>query len=421
MDQYLQSVTIYCVGAVLLNFSEVFFIVGQVYLHVKFRSIVDFLYNILMAVMQCLVVTFRPDMTILWFSYIYLLNSVIYFLLNLVYYWWTLKQQASLKKKSDDYDDLTRIPFESIGEFFPRFEVGFDNERWQVSLSFFKQGFLKQLLTDGEKYVFTFFSLMSLGEQGIFDSVANLGSIPARLVFSKVEESSHLYFSQTVSRGKVENSEKEIAAAKYLHAVLKGLVLLSIIVCAFGMSYSHALLHLYGGDILSSGVGPALLRMQCFYVMFLAINGITECYAFCVMTHEQLSKYNFWMAAMTLAFLTSSFVFAKLFGPVGFVLANCCNFAMRISHNVRVILARSNENGNFKPLTGIFPSKVTLATLIVAGVLCQVSERTIYEQSLLLHIGLGACIFVTAIIITLWREKWLREGLQKTFKREKSS
>ena len=37
---------------------------------------------------------------------------------------------------------------------------------------------------------------------GIYDVVGNLGSLAARLVFSKIEESAYFYFTQTVSREK---------------------------------------------------------------------------------------------------------------------------------------------------------------------------------------------------------------------------
>ena len=49
---------------------------------------------------------------------------------------------------------------------------------------------MKQLLTDCEKYVMTFFNLLTLSEQGIFDVVSNLGSLAARFIFRPAEEQS---------------------------------------------------------------------------------------------------------------------------------------------------------------------------------------------------------------------------------------
>jgi oligosaccharide translocation protein RFT1 len=47
-------------------------------------------------------------------------------------------------------------------------------------MSFQGQGVLKQVLTEGERYVMTVLNLLSLSEQGIYDVVSNLGSLAAR-------------------------------------------------------------------------------------------------------------------------------------------------------------------------------------------------------------------------------------------------
>ena len=39
---------------------------------------------------------------------------------------------------------------------------------------------MKQLLTEGERYLMTFLNLLTLSQQGIFDVVSNLGSLAAR-------------------------------------------------------------------------------------------------------------------------------------------------------------------------------------------------------------------------------------------------
>ena len=49
-----------------------------------------------------------------------------------------------------------------------------------MAVSFLGQGVLKQVLTEGERYVMTVLSLLSLAEQGIYDVVSNLGSLAAR-------------------------------------------------------------------------------------------------------------------------------------------------------------------------------------------------------------------------------------------------
>ncbi|KAF0289863.1 Protein RFT1 [Amphibalanus amphitrite] len=87
---------------------------------------------------------------------------------------------------------------------------------------------LKQLLMEGERYLMTAFHLLDFSEQGLYDVVANLGSLAARFLFQPVEENAYVYFSRTVERGK------------------------------------------------------------CAYVLLLAVNGVLECYTFAVMRQEQI-------------------------------------------------------------------------------------------------------------------------------------
>lgn len=46
----------------------------------------------------------------------------------------------------------------------------------------------------------TFFHILSFEEQGVYDLVANLGSLAARFIFLPVEESAYFYFAQTLER-----------------------------------------------------------------------------------------------------------------------------------------------------------------------------------------------------------------------------
>lgn len=66
--------------------------------------------------------------------------------------------------------------------------------------SFLKQGLMKQLLTDGERYVMTFFNTLKFDQQGIYDVVNNLGSLAARFLFKPIETAAYFYFSQLVQR-----------------------------------------------------------------------------------------------------------------------------------------------------------------------------------------------------------------------------
>jgi hypothetical protein len=95
--------------------------------------------------------------------------------------------------------------------------------RAQLTLtwSFLKQGVLKQILTEGERYVMTFFPVLSFADQGIFDIVNNLGSLAARFIFLPVEEAAYFYFSQTIRRERGDDAKKDDDGARAADVVVK--------------------------------------------------------------------------------------------------------------------------------------------------------------------------------------------------------
>lgn len=71
---------------------------------------------------------------------------------------------------------------------------------------------MKQLLTEGERYVMTVFSVLSFYEQGVFDVVNNLGSLAARFLFRPIEESAYFYFSQLIHRDKRIEEQNSVSS-----------------------------------------------------------------------------------------------------------------------------------------------------------------------------------------------------------------
>ena len=80
-------------------------------------------------------------------------------------------------------------------------------------------------------------------------------------------------------------------AAETLSVLLTFVFLIALTILCFGYAYSHLALHLYGGQLLSDGEGPILLRWYCLYVLLLALNGVTECFVFATMSQEQVDRY----------------------------------------------------------------------------------------------------------------------------------
>ena len=259
IDQYVQAVILVSLSAIVELSFEPFFVIGQIFMWVDFRAMVDFTALLIRAVLLTLAVIWDPSRTILLFGMAHLFSSIIQWLAYFTKICYELKSE-----------DSKLAPLVSLYQILPNIsDTHVDQERKALAISFWKQGILKQLLTEGEKYVFTWFSLMTLEEQGIYDVVANLGALVARLVFSKVEESAYVYFNQSISRG----NKVDPKVIKNLVLMLKTMSLFGYVVLAFGFSYSHLLLHLYGGSKLSNGLGHSLLRGHCFLVFLMAVNG----------------------------------------------------------------------------------------------------------------------------------------------------
>jgi oligosaccharide translocation protein RFT1 len=87
------------------------------------------------------------------------------------------------------------------------------------------------------------------------------------------------------------HSQKHMAeSANVLYQLLRCITCIGLVILVFGQSYSCLLLYIYGGENLIMGPGPMLMQTHCLAVFLLAINGITECYAFATMNTAQLDR-----------------------------------------------------------------------------------------------------------------------------------
>lgn len=76
-----------------------------------------------------------------------------------------------------------------------------------------------------------------------------------------------------------------------LSQLCKVVVSIGLVAVAFGQTYSHTLLYLYGGSVLTADPLPTvLLKFHCFAVLLLAVNGVTEGFVFATMNNEQLNR-----------------------------------------------------------------------------------------------------------------------------------
>ena len=179
----------------------------------------------------------------------------------------------------------------------------------------------------------TFFDVITFAEQGVYDVIANIGSLPARLVFQQIEESGYLLFTQKIIREKSPKEQNRTDlrdSSEYLKNLIKLMTIIGLILLIFGYNYSELALLIYGGQKLSEDLGTVLLQWHCVYILFIAVNGITECFTFAAMNNKQINSFNRKMITLSLVFLIASYLMTKWLGSQGFIIANCLNMVIRI-------------------------------------------------------------------------------------------
>ena len=81
---------------------------------------------------------------------------------------------------------------------------------------------------------------------------------------------------------------------------------------------------------------------------------------FALMTKDEIDHYNRRMILFSFIFLVAAFCFTKLFGSVGFIMANCLNMVIRIIHRY-VELLFLIELHNFASILHYTSNKLTMA------------------------------------------------------------
>ncbi|KAK3575349.1 hypothetical protein QTP86_025498, partial [Hemibagrus guttatus] len=407
VPHYGPAVGIFCMAALTELLTEPLWVLAHAHMLVRLKVIAESLAIIAKCLVTVMMVVSAPQ----WGLYIFSAAQCVYAgflcLCYIVYFVRFLGSEKAVKNS---------FPLRHISELLPTRMKGQPLINWKLATltwSFFKQSFLKQILTEGERYVMTFLNVLNFGDQGVYDIVNNLGSMVARFLFLPIEESFYVFFAKVLERGRdIQHQKKEEVsmAANVLECLLKLVLLIGLIITAFGYSYSHLALDMYGGDLLSSGSGPSLLRCYSFYVLLLAINGVTECFVFAAMSKEEVDRYNLVMLGLSASFLLLSYWLTWLFGGVGFILANCCNMALRIIHSIMYIHRYFQHSGH-TPLSGLRPNPALLITLIISSILTAVSEHMLCCDSgwllRIAHVFIGAVCLLAVVIMALLTEKRL--------------
>uniref|UniRef100_A0A7E4URV5 Protein RFT1 homolog n=1 Tax=Panagrellus redivivus TaxID=6233 RepID=A0A7E4URV5_PANRE len=265
----------------------------------------------------------------------------------------------------------SRYPFEEHGR-----QYSYEKSEIKLMTSLVFHSSLKQVLTEGAGYVMVFMNVLSLEQQGVYNTIERLGSLVTRLVLTPLEESAFMYFSTRLNRqsGNTANSSKKSAEAeKTYFAVLRIIISVGLTVFVFGLPYSALVIRLYGGQVLVDNQGHQMLMAYLVYLLIMAVNGLTECFAFASMNSSEILFHGYILTGSIILHLILNWALSFWIGAFGFIFANCVNSALRIYFNYRYI------SGHLKSLPSIF---TILPSLRLCG-------------SLLLNFGI---IFIASLI-----------------------
>ncbi|XP_054451701.1 protein RFT1 homolog [Pteronotus mesoamericanus] len=407
VPHYGTGVVLFGLSAVVELLGEPFWVLAQAHMFVKLKVIAESLSVILKSLLTVFLVLWLPHWGLYIFSLAQLFYTAVLVLCYVIYFKKLLGFPKSTKQQT--------LPISRMTDLLPNILRSGAFVNWKeakLTWSFFKQSFLKQTLTEGERYVMTFLNVLNFGDQGVYDIVNNLGSLVARLIFQPIEESFYIFFAKVLEREKdatLQKQEDVAMAAAVLESLLRLALLAGLTITVFGFAYSQLALDIYGGAMLSSGSGPVLLRSYCLYVLLLAINGVTECFTFAAMSKEQVDRYNFTMLALSSSFLVLSYLLTRWCGSVGFILANCFNMGIRITQSL-CFIHRYYRESPYRPLAGLQLSPVLLGAFALSGGVTGVSEVFLCcEQgwlARLAHVAVGAfCLGATLGTVLLTETK----------------
>ncbi|XP_015705789.1 protein RFT1 homolog isoform X4 [Coturnix japonica] len=415
VPHYQAGVVAFGLSAVVELLGEPFWVLAQAHLFVRLKVIAESLSIVSKCTLTVILVILYPQWGLHIFSLAQLLYTSVLVLCYVVCFAKFLGSPEATKKS---------FPITRMKGLLPNWmaDKAFLNwkEAW-LTWSFFKQSFLKQILTEGERYVMTFLNVINFGDQGVYDIVNNLGSLVARFIFLPIEESFYVFFAQVLERGKNVKDQKQddvAMASNVLELLLKLVLLIGLTIAVFGCAFSQLALDIYGGSMLSSGTGPDLLRCYSLYVLFLAVNGVTECFTFASMCKEEVDRYNFVMLALSFVFLCISYFLTRWHGSVGFILANCFNMGIRIAHSIQYIYEYFKES-SYRPLTGLLPSPFLILAYVISGGITVYSEAFFCcdkgWMSRLIHISIGALCFAATTITMFCTETKLVHFVRSQF------
>ncbi|KAJ5291134.1 hypothetical protein N7478_000385 [Penicillium angulare] len=251
----------------------------------------------------------------------------------------------------------------------------FSRKLTSLAASVLFQSLVKHLLTQGDSMMLA--ALSSLEDQGIYSLASNYGGLIARVVFQPLEESSRNLFSTLLSPD--ENGGKNAGqvriAKNHLIDLLRAYQLLSVLAIPLGPIMVPQGLRILGGRQWASPQVGELLSLYCYYVPFLAFNGITEAFVASAANSKEIQRQTAWMGAFSVCYAVASYLFLEVWsmGAYGLVMANIVNMAIRTLWSFNFIRSYLGQHENGLGITemSIHPMSYIWAVLAMGAITTQ--------------------------------------------------
>ncbi|WEW55614.1 Oligosaccharide translocation protein rft1 [Emydomyces testavorans] len=201
----------------------------------------------------------------------------------------------------------------------------------QRSANIFLQSIVKHILTQGDSMILA--ALSTLEDQGLYALASNYGGLIARIIFQPIEESSRTFFGRWLPKENepMTKSDGLTIAKSYLQSIIYAYSLLSIMFWAVGPLFLPVASKLLLNSRWASLNVQGLLLTYCYYIPFLAFNGITEAFVSSAASNSELRAQASWMGVCSLAFTFAAYFLLKVadLGVRGLVWVNIVNMALR--------------------------------------------------------------------------------------------
>lgn len=263
--------------------------------------------------------------------------------------------------------------------------------------TFCSQTVLASILIEGEKMV-----LITLGVstqvRGSYSLVSNLGSLVVRIIFLPLEETAYIEFCKLSGVGLRKDLSRSFVIS------VKLVSLLGCLCASFGPSSAWRAIDILYGPKWSRTDAPQVLALYCFYVLALALNGVSERFVKAVKQGPELVRYTNIMFIFSAIQVTSMYVLASRANIFG--LPDSCGpvIAILFASSFRVLYSFKYANsilGTASVLQAL-PSPWTIAYLSIVSLgLKLVNIKLAAQESTLGRWRCHGIYIITALIILI--------------------